>query len=128
MAGRRALFARGAAACNHDAPAPLLRRRGAGGVGPGRARGARHAAHDRGGCPGAPGAVGAPAVARDFGGVGEPDLHLEVAGNLVSNPTGTAGVGNEIPSEDRKSTRLNSSHVRISYAVFCLKKKKKNKI
>src|SRR3989442_9240442 len=26
---------------------------------------------------------------------------------------------------DRKSTRLNSSHVRISYAVFCLKKKKK---
>src|SRR5690606_41031786 len=29
---------------------------------------------------------------------------------------------------DRKSTRLNSSHVKISYAVFCLKKKKKNKI
>src|SRR5690554_5457792 len=28
--------------------------------------------------------------------------------------------------DDRKSTRLNSSHVRISYAVFCLKKKKKN--
>src|SRR3989442_4525907 len=28
---------------------------------------------------------------------------------------------------DRKSTRLNSSHVRISYAVFCLKKKKKYK-
>src|SRR3989442_1335916 len=27
-------------------------------------------------------------------------------------------------SRDRKSTRLNSSHVRISYAVFCLKKKK----
>src|SRR5436305_5113388 len=26
--------------------------------------------------------------------------------------------------EDRKSTRLNSSHVRISYAVFCLKKKR----
>src|SRR5690625_2816401 len=30
-----------------------------------------------------------------------------------------------MPSEDRKSTRLNSSHVAISYAVFCLKKKKK---
>src|SRR5699024_11842757 len=30
--------------------------------------------------------------------------------------------------EDRKSTRLNSSHVSISYAVFCLKKKKNNKI
>src|SRR2546427_3251800 len=29
--------------------------------------------------------------------------------------------------EDRKSTRLNSSHSQISYAVFCLKKKKKNK-
>src|SRR5690554_7061476 len=29
---------------------------------------------------------------------------------------------------DRKSTRLNSSHVRISYAVFCLKKKKKKKM
>src|SRR5690606_40804878 len=28
-------------------------------------------------------------------------------------------------SKDRKSTRLNSSHVKISYAVFCLKKKKK---
>src|SRR5437660_7149069 len=29
------------------------------------------------------------------------------------------------PRRDRKSTRLNSSHVAISYAVFCLKKKKK---
>src|SRR5690349_24043111 len=29
------------------------------------------------------------------------------------------------PRRDRKSTRLNSSHVEISYAVFCLKKKKK---
>src|SRR3712207_7877352 len=28
------------------------------------------------------------------------------------------------PGEDRKSTRLNSSHANISYAVFCLKKKK----
>src|SRR5258705_8916174 len=31
-----------------------------------------------------------------------------------------------IQIEDRKSTRLNSSHLGISYAVFCLKKKKKN--
>src|SRR5688572_32548191 len=31
------------------------------------------------------------------------------------------------PSSDRKSTRLNSSHSQISYAVFCLKKKKKTK-
>src|SRR3989337_2755445 len=32
-----------------------------------------------------------------------------------------------MPYQDRKSTRLNSSHGSISYAVFCLKKKKKNK-
>src|SRR5204862_6230508 len=32
-----------------------------------------------------------------------------------------------LPQLDRKSTRLNSSHVEISYAVFCLKKKKKRK-
>src|SRR3712207_7841252 len=31
------------------------------------------------------------------------------------------------PLKDRKSTRLNSSHANISYAVFCLKKKKKHK-
>src|SRR5207249_5827765 len=31
-------------------------------------------------------------------------------------------------SGDRKSTRLNSSHVSISYAVFCLKKKKKKEV
>src|SRR5690242_21619108 len=31
------------------------------------------------------------------------------------------------PRPDRKSTRLNSSHMSISYAVFCLKKKKKKK-
>src|SRR3712207_7609074 len=30
----------------------------------------------------------------------------------------------EVPLKDRKSTRLNSSHANISYAVFCLKKKK----
>src|SRR5690625_6620944 len=35
-------------------------------------------------------------------------------------------VTKEVIAQDRKSTRLNSSHVAISYAVFCLKKKKKN--
>src|SRR5438034_3361902 len=35
--------------------------------------------------------------------------------------------GAALASVDRKSTRLNSSHTVISYAVFCLKKKKKNK-
>src|SRR2546426_8031741 len=34
------------------------------------------------------------------------------------------GAGRSVP--DRKSTRLNSSHLVISYAVFCLKKKKKH--
>src|SRR5258705_6379572 len=33
----------------------------------------------------------------------------------------------DVPVQDRKSTRLNSSHLGISYAVFCLKKKKNNK-
>src|SRR5690606_40223891 len=39
---------------------------------------------------------------------------------------GTNGIGSVTTTghEDRKSTRLNSSHVKISYAVFCLKKKK----
>src|SRR5438874_9853359 len=40
---------------------------------------------------------------------------------LVSARSGTRRRG-----RDRKSTRLNSSHVEISYAVFCLKKKNKN--
>src|SRR5437899_9030021 len=34
----------------------------------------------------------------------------------------------ELTEEDRKSTRLNSSHLGISYAVFCLKKKKKTQL
>src|SRR3989449_1754986 len=36
-------------------------------------------------------------------------------------------IGDYLAQIDRKSTRLNSSHGYISYAVFCLKKKKKNK-
>src|SRR5438034_7407959 len=46
----------------------------------------------------------------------QPCAHL-FPGLLVERQTGTA--------VDRKSTRLNSSHTVISYAVFCLKKKKK---
>src|SRR5690606_41704156 len=38
---------------------------------------------------------------------------------------GSPGSGRGQVARDRKSTRLNSSHVKISYAVFCLKKKKK---
>src|SRR2546430_4489853 len=38
-----------------------------------------------------------------------------------------SGAGKERATADRKSTRLNSSHSQISYAVFCLKKKKKER-
>src|SRR5437867_10507832 len=44
---------------------------------------------------------------------------------LAAGKTGPEWHG---PSRDRKSTRLNSSHRTISYAVFCLKKKKTNKV
>src|SRR5690606_40576025 len=46
-----------------------------------------------------------------------PGLGWGPGGKGISVPGPVAGV-------DRKSTRLNSSHVKISYAVFCLKKKK----
>src|SRR5436309_6805458 len=38
-----------------------------------------------------------------------------------------AGIRDAEIQQDRKSTRLNSSHVKISYAVFCLKKKKQKR-
>src|SRR2546429_4052879 len=44
--------------------------------------------------------------------------------SVPHTPT-TIGFPQGLPPEDRKSTRLNSSHGYISYAVFCLKKKKK---
>src|SRR5690554_7010128 len=55
----------------------------------------------------------------------------------LSNDIGSIDVGkwadlqavdlSQVEQQDRKSTRLNSSHVRISYAVFCLKKKKRHR-
>src|SRR5947209_16388109 len=52
--------------------------------------------------------------------------HGESTWNLENLFTGWTDVPlSEIPG-DRKSTRLNSSHANISYAVFCLKKKKIN--
>src|SRR3712207_9061578 len=52
---------------------------------------------------------------------------LLVAVAVKNCPTGTFWVGAKVKEAlpDRKSTRLNSSHANISYAVFCLKKKKK---
>src|SRR5437762_5585398 len=47
-------------------------------------------------------------------------------GGGLSALGGAGGSARRRPSPDRKSTRLNSSHRCISYAVFCLKKKKKH--
>src|SRR5690554_7259500 len=58
-------------------------------------------------------------------------VKVEVAQKLKGLPLqrfeGLNGLGavQVVVTQDRKSTRLNSSHVRISYAIFCLKKKKK---
>src|SRR5690554_7361599 len=59
---------------------------------------------------------------------GSADIQQVVRQAITTNPEVKAawnGVGGN-GLTDRKSTRLNSSHVRISYAVFCLKKKKNN--
>src|SRR3989442_8529992 len=53
------------------------------------------------------------------------DLAGAKAGQKLLVHSAAGGVG--MAAVDRKSTRLNSSHVRISYAVFCLKKKKQIK-
>src|SRR5258708_30483057 len=52
----------------------------------------------------------------------QPTRQVHVCGWRGS--AGTDAPGNHGSQEDRKSTRLNSSHQIISYAVFCLKKKK----
>src|SRR5438045_5876636 len=51
-----------------------------------------------------------------------------ICGHLpASTPVQRSNCIHAAGRRDRKSTRLNSSHLGISYAVFCLKKKKKNK-
>src|SRR2546421_1185760 len=61
----------------------------------------------------------------------DPNFQQKVVDGLASGISGVVdlanqAVQNKINSKlDRKSTRLNSSHDQISYAVFCLKKKKK---
>src|SRR5690606_40370399 len=50
-----------------------------------------------------------------------PYTAVEVSGSTPSDLGSSLAI-------DRKSTRLNSSHVKISYAVFCLKKKKRTKM
>src|SRR5205085_11446913 len=54
-----------------------------------------------------------------------PFILMDVAeGNALPDPYGGSGQPAYAWRGDRKSTRLNSSHSQISYAVFCLKKKK----
>src|SRR5690625_3619624 len=72
-------------------------------------------------------------VRKRLKGLGLEDIHLgvsqktEVLENYMEThnllPEQIVYMGDDIP--DRKSTRLNSSHVAISYAVFCLKQKKR---
>src|SRR3712207_6918568 len=57
------------------------------------------------------------------GGVGADDDRVS-SGDAVLSGIALMGAGAAIDRVDRKSTRLNSSHANISYAVFCLKKKK----
>src|SRR5437870_5839553 len=52
------------------------------------------------------------------------ELKLDAVDLEVHSVTATEKIQTYQVTEDRKSTRLNSSHVAISYAVFCLKKKK----
>src|SRR5215218_4111359 len=77
-------------------------------------------------------------VGPDAGEVSRKELHERVARGTAPlkakllDQGAIAGVGNLLADEvlwrsDRKSTRLNSSHTVISYAVFCLKKKNKTK-
>src|SRR2546422_4351298 len=72
-------------------------------------------------------------VGRMLPAVTEPvDLPAQVGERRQQRRTGDPAVRDDLeiavqqPPPDRKSTRLNSSHGYISYAVFCLKKKKKN--
>src|SRR5688572_15216202 len=57
-------------------------------------------------------------------GFGTPPIRFDVNVNVASSGDTTTTYVIEVEDKDRKSTRLNSSHSQISYAVFCLKKKK----
>src|SRR2546430_11099804 len=57
--------------------------------------------------------------------VGHPHTSARLAHRGIDAGDPRVGVPHDRQQADRKSTRLNSSHSQISYAVFCLKKKKK---
>src|SRR2546426_8746080 len=67
--------------------------------------------------------IGIPISMADYG-PGKPKLHSDEHTRIYDQIR--AGTDVRPDPTDRKSTRLNSSHLVISYAVFCLKKKKKN--
>src|SRR5690625_6844872 len=69
------------------------------------------------------GVIGARMTGAGFGGCAIALVEKEKVDHFKQNVNRT--YRDKIGYEDRKSTRLNSSHVAISYAVFCLKKKKK---
>src|SRR5256885_5442336 len=61
---------------------------------------------------------------------GQPSVSSNLTASASIQRSGTHPLrpaASSLHRPDRKSTRLNSSHLVISYAVFCLKKKKKNK-
>src|SRR5699024_11919308 len=64
-------------------------------------------------------------VAPTVGGQQEPERSFQTNETVRKDRSGRAAI--HLRARDRKSTRLNSSHVSISYAVFCLKKKNKSK-
>src|SRR5690242_21625298 len=54
------------------------------------------------------------------------DFEIRLAARIGgADASAACDIDEPSPGKDRKSTRLNSSHMSISYAVFCLKKKKK---
>src|SRR5690625_6980592 len=73
-------------------------------------------------------AEGAKVVLVDLNEEALKQVAAEIGGDRVSYYTAEVTENDAVVGyvKDRKSTRLNSSHVAISYAVFCLKKKTKN--
>src|SRR3989442_6291401 len=73
-------------------------------------------------CPGGPGPRAGAALQQGRLRAQPGGMPLVGARAPLRQPLGSADRAYALGKQDRKSTRLNSSHVRISYAVFCLKK------